>query len=249
MSSDAPRPAPMIEPGHILVVDDDRVLNEFMSALLRLDLHSVSQALSGAEAFGILQTQNVDLVLTDLMMPGETGIELIARMKTVPRLAAIPTILISAIKETVDRGAVMTAGADDFLSKPVNKAELRARVRALLRLKRAHDALEASLAEKAAVLSNFDQRFADLKERHKTQLAAIEQKVKAEAVGVFSRYADHHLRPPVSHALALLGEGETLSADAVQGLRDDLARISAALDRLRADHSTALQLADLDAQG
>ena len=234
------------EPGHILVVDDDRILNDFMSALLRLDHHSVSQALSAADALRLLEAGNVDLVLTDLMMPGETGIDLIVQMKAIPRFANIPTILISAIKEAVDRGTIMAAGADDFLPKPLNKGELRARVYALLRLKRAYDALEATLAEKAAVLANFEERVADLHARHRAQLAAQEQKLKAQAIGAFTRYADHQLRPPLENARGILNRAD-FSADDLEQLRSVFGQLATALDRLRNEHATALQQAESDA--
>ena len=120
----------MPEKPHILVVDDDREIREPLQQYLRTHGFRVSVAGNGVAADEILGTASIDLVVLDIMMPGESGLD-IAR-----RLAAdgdVPVILLSALSEETDRIVGIEIGADDYLGKPFSPRELIARIRSVLR--------------------------------------------------------------------------------------------------------------------
>src|SRR3989338_8747663 len=126
----------------ILVVDDDDGFSlKLLSKMLALDGHAVRTAASGEEAFASVAEQLPDLVLLDVMMPGIDGLEVTRRFKADPRTRPIPIILITALEDGDSRIKGLEAGAEEFLSKPVNRAELQLRVKNLLRLKEFADFL------------------------------------------------------------------------------------------------------------
>jgi adenylate cyclase len=131
----------MTELAHILVVDDDPSIRRMLQLLLGDAGYRVSTASSGEEALAYLDLITPDLVLMDLMLPGINGQEVTARIKADTTKPFIPVILITG--QTDHRAKVMSldAGADDFLSKPVEFAELLARVRGMLRLARSQRSL------------------------------------------------------------------------------------------------------------
>ncbi len=133
-------------PGRILVVDDAEPNRELIAAYLEQAGHHVLMAGSGAEALLTLQHKGVDLVLLDIMMPGMDGYEVCTRMRQNFATRLTPVVLVTSLDDRSDRIRGMDAGADDFLSKPVNQTELLARVRSLLRVKRLTDQLDSSEA-------------------------------------------------------------------------------------------------------
>jgi signal transduction histidine kinase len=102
-------------------------------------------ATSGLEALTFLDQQQPDVILLDVMMPDMDGLEVCQQLKTSERFRHIPIILITALGSKEDLASGIEAGADDFLAKPVNDLELRARVRSLLRIKKQYDELQAAL--------------------------------------------------------------------------------------------------------
>ncbi|NOK61437.1 MAG: GAF domain-containing protein [Chloroflexi bacterium AL-W] len=133
----------MSEQTHILVVDDDPSIRRMLSLLLNDTGYRVSTATNGAEALSFMDLVIPDLVLMDLMMPDIDGQEVTRRIKSNPKYPFIPIILITARSDQRSKVAGLDAGADDFLVKPVEFAELLARVRAMLRLQRSQRSLEA----------------------------------------------------------------------------------------------------------
>jgi len=119
----------------ILVVDDERLNRRLLEALLRPEGYRTRTAGSAEEALADVAGHAPDLILLDIMMPGMNGYELAAILKADPATSQIPIIMISALNDRGARLASLNAGAEDFLSKPVDKAELWVRVRNLLRLK------------------------------------------------------------------------------------------------------------------
>jgi adenylate cyclase len=138
----------------ILVVDDTPTNVRLLEALLAPRGYTVTEAGSGEEALAAVSTEQPDLILLDILMPGIDGYEVCRRLRADPATAHLPVIMITA-SETNQRVRGLEAGADDFLTKPFDKAELLARVTSLLRVKRYHDIIvgqAAALAEWNATL-------------------------------------------------------------------------------------------------
>lgn len=118
------------ETPHILIVDDDDRIRAMLSDFLRARGMLVSQAANGAQLMVAMRGANVDLILLDVMLPGDDGFMLCRRLRAHSEVAII---LLTAINETADRVAGLELGADDYVAKPFDPSELLARVRAVLR--------------------------------------------------------------------------------------------------------------------
>lgn len=124
----------------ILVVEDDKLSAELLEGLLSKD-YEVFKAYDGNEALQNVEKTPPDLILLDIMMPGMSGYEVCRKLKGNEETISIPVVMVTALKEREDRVKAIEAGADDFLSKPVDVYELNARVKSLLRVKQYHDDL------------------------------------------------------------------------------------------------------------
>ncbi len=120
----------------ILVVDDIELNVKLLEAKLSCEYYDVIRAYSGAEALAIADAEPPDLVLLDVMMPRMDGFEVCRRLKANPRTADVPVVMVTALSDVASRVQGLEAGADDFLTKPVNDVALFARLRSLVRLKR-----------------------------------------------------------------------------------------------------------------
>lgn len=125
----------------VLVVDDFPVNTLLLESILAKEGFVVYQAGSGEEARAFLETQSVDLILMDIMMPGESGFETCARLKAQSRTAQIPIIFISALEDVENKVRGLTIGGADYVSKPFEKLEVLARCRLQIRMNRAYQAL------------------------------------------------------------------------------------------------------------
>jgi two-component system cell cycle response regulator len=125
----------------ILVVDDIPANVKLLEARLLAEYFDVLTAEDGHKALAICESTHVDLILLDIMMPGIDGFEVCERLKASPRTAHIPVVMVTALDQPSDRVRGLKAGADDFLTKPVNDIQLIARVRSLVRLKSLSDEL------------------------------------------------------------------------------------------------------------
>lgn len=114
----------------VLVVDDDREIVESIAIFLEADGYLVRKAYNGLEALDIVMTENVHLIILDIMMPELDGIKTLLKVRESKNL---PIILLSAKSEDADKILGLTAGADDYITKPFNPSELVARVKSQLR--------------------------------------------------------------------------------------------------------------------
>jgi len=119
----------------VLVVDDILPNVKLLEAKLASEYYDVLTATSGLEALEKVKNESPDIVLLDVMMPGMDGFEVCQKIKSNPAYAHIPVVMVTALTDATDRVRGLEAGADDFLSKPLNDTALMARVRSLVRLK------------------------------------------------------------------------------------------------------------------
>lgn len=128
--------------GKILIVDDESAARAALEMLLRREGFEVRDASNGEAALAECAAFRPDLILLDILMPGLNGFEVCRRIKATPETRLTPVVLITGLSDTEDRIQGINAGADDFLSKPIDINELIARARSLLRLKQYTDELE-----------------------------------------------------------------------------------------------------------
>lgn len=150
---------------NLLVVDDDQDIRDLMAEYLRQHGYDVRTADGGAAMFEALEASKPDLVVLDIMMPGEDGLSLCRRMHASAEFASMPVIFLTALGDTADRVAGLELGADDYVVKPFQPRELLARIRAVLRRTgRIPDALPGK--ERAERCYRFSGWTLDLSARH-----------------------------------------------------------------------------------
>lgn len=135
-----------LETGRILIVDDTDEDRRLLLRLLTAEGHTAQAVDDGLSALTAVAEFSPDVVLLDVMMPGMTGFDVCQRLKGNPATRLTPVVLVTSLSEREDKIQGINAGADDFMSKPVNPHELRARVRSLVRLKRFTDDLDSAEA-------------------------------------------------------------------------------------------------------
>lgn len=145
----------------ILVVDDIPKNTKLLADVLAAKGYDTATAHSGEEALAMLAASAPDLVLLDVMMPGLSGYEVCRRIRAEPAWRMLPVVLVTALDAAAERVQGLDAGADDFISKPVQQAELLARVRSLLRIKALYDEVERHKAELERWNRTLEQRVAD----------------------------------------------------------------------------------------
>jgi len=171
--------------GRILVVDDQRTNAEMVSGLLRNLGYEVDVALDGEAALDVVRSKCPDLVVSDILMPRMDGYELCRRLRANPETALLPVILVTSAEPQTERVKGVEAGADDFLAKPVNWAELFARVKRLLQVKALQDEIKELNAK--------------LEERVRDQVAQLERLSRMKRF--FSRAVAEAIVAPGGEAL------------------------------------------------
>ena len=147
-------------PFTVLVVDDDPDISAFLMLLLKSEGLSARSARSGHEAIAAIGAEPPDLVLMDVLMPGMDGFEACRKLRENPATALLPIVLVTALDDRVSRVRGIEAGADDFLTKPIQREELVARVRTLRRLENTRRELERRrAAEEVAKREHLRQTF------------------------------------------------------------------------------------------
>jgi len=152
----------------ILVVDDTPQNVKLLADLLTVKGYTVVTAASGPEALKQLDAERPDLVLLDVVMPGMSGYEVCRKIRENPATQILPVVMATSLDPAQERVKGIEAGADDFLSKPINQPELLARVRSLLRIKEMYDTIQGQ----AAQLAEWNKT---LEERVQEQVAQLER--------------------------------------------------------------------------
>ena len=145
-------------PKKVLVVDDTPLNVKMLADLLTFKGYQTVTAASGAEALTKIEAEHPDLVLLDVMMPGMNGYEVCQKIRANPATGMLPVVMVTALDPGQERVKGIEAGADDFLSKPINQPELLARVRSLLRIKELWDTVQSQATQLAEWNKNLEQR-------------------------------------------------------------------------------------------
>jgi adenylate cyclase len=151
----------MSTPPRILVVDDTPKNVKLLADILRAKGYEVVTAASGAEALAQVEGQRPDLVLLDVVMPEMSGYEVCRKLRSNPATELLPVVMVTALDPGEERIKGIDAGADDFLTKPINQAELLARVKSLIRIKELYDTVQNQAAELADLNKNLEHRVED----------------------------------------------------------------------------------------
>jgi len=185
--------APRAEP-KVLVVDDTPLNVKLLGDLLGTKGYAVTTAQNGEEALAKLERDIPDIVLLDVMMPGLSGYDVCRRIRAKPETALLPVVMVTSLDPQQERVHGIEAGADDFLSKPINQPELFARVRSLLRIK----ALQDEVRRQADALREWN--------------ATLEGRVSAQ-VAELSRLSQlkRFFAPAVADAIVNAGEQSILA--------------------------------------
>jgi len=203
----------------ILIVDDEIQNRKLLETLLRPENYRTLTAANGAEALAMIARDSPDLILLDVMMPGMDGYQLAGILKAAPATSNIPIIMVTALGDRAARVAGLSAGAEEFLTKPVDRTELWLRVRNLLRLKALGDLHKKAQEKILALNSELEVRV----EQRTAQLQASYQELEA-----FSYSVSHDLRTPLSSIA-----GFSSLVDKEIGAKADTERIRHYLSRIR----------------
>lgn len=161
----------MNAPPKLLIVDDTPLNLKLLGDLLGVKGYAVTTAVSGEEALAKLASDLPDLVLLDVMMPGLSGYDVCRRLRENPKTALLPVVMVTSLDPQQERVRGIEAGADDFLSKPINQPELLARVRSLLRIK----SLQDEVAHQAAALREWNVTLEDRVRQQVAELGRLSQ--------------------------------------------------------------------------
>jgi adenylate cyclase len=148
----------MHNPPRILIVDDNETNRDILVTRLATHGYELTQAADGEEALAAAKEQLPDLILLDIMMPKLDGVEVCRRLKGDPNLPFMPIILVTAKADSKDVVTGLEAGADEYLTKPIDQLALVARVKSVLRLKELHDKVRAQADDLASWNRTLEQR-------------------------------------------------------------------------------------------
>ncbi len=197
----------MRPPSHharILIVDDEKRNVSLLETLLQAEGYATLAAATGSDALAVAAAEAPDLILLDIMMPGMDGFETVARLKADPRTKSVPVIMVTSLDDRISKLRALQAGAEEFLTKPIDRADLGVRVRNLLRLKEYGDFL---VNHNRLLEQQVRERTAQLEEAYReavfTLVRAAEH--KDEETGHHVRRISHYCHE-LAQAMGLDGE-------------------------------------------
>jgi class 3 adenylate cyclase len=165
----------MRTPPSILIADDNPMNLDILRTRLAIHGYELLAATDGEEALGMARERQPDLILLDIMMPKMDGIEVCRHLKADPALPFMPIIMVTAKADSKDIVAGLEAGADEYLTKPVDQAALVARVKSMLRIKALHDTVQEQAARLEAQSLQLAEWNRTLEQRVEAQLAELER--------------------------------------------------------------------------
>jgi putative two-component system response regulator len=187
----------------VLVVDDSAPNRELIEACLAEVDCEVRLAADGASALEAVEASPPDLVLLDVQMPGMDGYQVCRRIKANPALRLLPVVMITALNRTDDRVEALESGADDYMSKPVERVELVARVRSALRLKSVYDRLDGTEQVMYALAAAVEAKDA-YTERHTHRVAETARRLGAR-LGLPEEELERLYRGAMVHDIGKIG--------------------------------------------
>lgn len=196
----------------VLLVDDDPSLRRMIATALATD-YRVATAVDGRDGLAQALVAPPDLILSDSIMPGLNGEQLLQAIRAVPELADVPFLILTGDADEAVRMHALSAGAQDYLSKPISLVEVRARIAIHVALKRARDMLQRELTSTS---SDLEELAREVVERRHEAVAALE--VRDE----FVREAAHELRTPVTN---VLGTAQLVMRDLDRDVPPDMVRL------------------------
>jgi class 3 adenylate cyclase/CheY-like chemotaxis protein len=180
--------------GKLLVVDDTPQNVKLLADLLEYQGYQVIRATTGTEALEAMEKEHPDLVLLDVMLPDIDGYRVCKRIRENPATRLTPVVMVTALDAKNERVAGIEAGADDFLSKPINTPELLARVRSLLRIKQLHDTIQEQAGQLADWNRKLEQRVQEQVQQI-DRLGALKRFLPPQIADLVIAGADDPLRP------------------------------------------------------
>lgn len=185
--------------GTVFIVDDEPVGRKTLKALLFTEGYDLAFAANGPEALALAAELNPDVILLDVMMPGMDGFEVCRRLRAMPDQAEVPIIMVTALDDRAARLEAIEAGADDFITKPFDRVELRARVQAVIRLNRYRKLLQERTRRREAE---------EEARRQENELLLLQEVKRLQ--DEFISNASHELRTPLATITLISGNLDAL---------------------------------------
>jgi signal transduction histidine kinase len=223
----------------VLIVEDNAQVASYLAKVLKEDCRTVT-ARDGREGLEKARALRPDLVLTDLMMPGLSGEELLLQLRSEQRFEGVPVLILTGLAETSLRVRLLNDGALDYMTKPFHPDELQARVRNQLRAKRARDVLQQALQTRGGDLESLAR---ELRSRQREAELALEAMQSARLIAEDSSRSKEVLLSMISHEFATPLQAMRLNLDGLDRMADQLGE--GALARIRRIGRSVARLIEL----